>query len=199
MPAYATPQPESSQHLSSCSRLGSGAHSLLALRLVAAALFAACMLLPGTTVAAQGSPTPAAVPAQSRLRQPQAAIRGHSTRQSNLLQRQRRPSPNLPTGPPNVNPPGYSWLGQPGLAHRGLQFQPGADLERMSLPDGATLEGMGRTSGSLAPTGRALHAMCSVSFSMARVTTSSMVGDQAKAHHAGLCSALALRIGAAIR
>jgi hypothetical protein len=145
MPAYATPQPESSQHLSSCSRLGSGAHSLLALRLVAAALFAACMLLPGTTVAAQGSPTPAAVPAQK----PAAAAPGSHPAG---IQPAKQPAPAATPAQPK--PPDWPANDQPSEAtvvwdSQGLRIVASNSslaqiLKDVSTKTGATLEGMGQ-------------------------------------------------------
>ncbi len=138
----------SSQALSSCRRLGSGARSLLALRACAAhfaALFAALALLPGTMLAAQTPPRPpAAAPAHKpaiRARNPPPPSPRASPRQASYAAGA-SPAQTSRLARKRSSLRGIRGLGQPWPAHRGFQLQPGADPEGSFYRDRRKLEGM---------------------------------------------------------
>lgn len=138
-------QPESSQALSSCRRLGSGARSLPALRPVAAALFAASMLLLGTTVAAQASPVTVAFPVQEPASATQAK---HPTEVRSGAKAM------LAAAPAQLKPPDWPADNQPSEAtvvwdSHGLRIVASNSslaqiLKDVSAKTGAPLEGMGQ-------------------------------------------------------
>ncbi len=145
MPACDRSQPESSQALSSCRRLGSGARNLPALRPVAAALFAASMLLPGAMATAQASPVPAALPAQ----EPASAVQArHPTEVRSGAKT------TLAAAPAQPKPPDWPADNQPSEAtvvwdSHGLRIVASNSsrakiLKDVSAKTGATLEGIGQ-------------------------------------------------------
>lgn len=141
MPARDLSQPESSQPLSSCRCLGSSARSLPAFQPVAAALFAACMLLPGTAVTAQASSAPAAVPAQK----PTAAASGNHLSGAQPAPAATPTHPKPPDWPANNHPSeatvAWDSLGLRIVASNSSLAQ---ILKDVAAKTGATLEGMGQ-------------------------------------------------------
>jgi len=139
------PQPESSRPLLSCRRLGSRARSLPAMRLTAAALFAASMLLPGMTLAAQTSPAPSTVPAQK----PVVASPGNHPAGT---QPGAQPAPAA--APAQPKPPDWPANDEPSEASvvwdsHGLRIVASNSslaqiLKDVSAKTGATLEGIGK-------------------------------------------------------
>ncbi len=145
MPACDLSQPEPSRPLRPCCSLGSGARNLPALQAVTAALFAACILLPGATAAAQASPAPAAV----ATKKPAAVAPGsHSTGPQAAAQ----PAPAATPAQPK--PPDWPANDQPSEAtvvwdSQGLRIVASNSslaqiLKDVSAKTGATLEGMGQ-------------------------------------------------------
>ncbi len=141
MPARDLSQPESSRALSSCRCLGSSARSLPAFQPVAAALFAACMLLPGTAVTAQASPAPAAVPAQK----PTAAASGNHLPGAQPAPAATHTQPKPPHWPANDQPSEATvvWDSH-GLRILAFNSSLAQILKDVSAETGATLEGMGQ-------------------------------------------------------
>jgi hypothetical protein len=145
MPACDLSQPESSQVLTSCCRLRSGARNRPALRPVAAALFAASLLSPGTTVAAQTSPVPAALPAQEPASAVQARhpIEARSSAKTALAATLAQPKP--PDWPADNQPSEATvvWDSH-GLRIEASNSSLAQILKDVSAKTGAKLEGMGQ-------------------------------------------------------
>ena len=144
MQVHNLPQPESSRPLHSCRRLGSRARSLPAMRLTAAALFAASLLLPATMLAAQASPAPPTVPAQN----PAVAKPGNhpagTQPSAQPAQAAVVAQPNPPDWPANNQPSEASvvWDSH-GLRIAASNSSLAQILKDVSAKTGATLEGMG--------------------------------------------------------
>ena len=143
MPACDLSQPEPSRPLRPCRSLGSGARNLPVLQAVTAALFAACILLPGATAAAQASPAPAAVP----TKKPAAVAPGsHPTGTQPAAQPAPAATPAQPTPPdwPANDQPSEAtvvWDSQ-GLRIVASNSSLAQILKDVSAKTGATLEGM---------------------------------------------------------